>query len=586
MLRAPLLLSSLLLLPLLTSIVSADSTAASFSLSTPSSPPSPATSSPPTSSGAFPTSFSSTSSSPPSPFDSSTSSSFLLPPSHSSSSGLQGYLWAKIVGGVFSLIAILISSLHIRAHLTHNHDSQLRRYVVRILWMVPLYATVGWMGLTMRRYTLYFDVARDVYESVVIWSFFQFCLVYLGGSVVLNEQLGRREQVTHTWPFSLCLRPWSMEQRFLFHTRLGVTQYVVCKSLLAVLTFSLAAADEYADGSWQWGSPYPYITVLNNFSQGYALYALLLFYHATKLDLERIRPVAKFLCVKLIIFATYWQSVAISVLALAGRFEGWEGWTSENVGQGLQDFLICAEMMVASFGHIYAFPSKEFWTQDGGDEETRHGSAMSKVFDVMTPSDIVSDVRELTRMNKKYQQVHNDTEEEWPEQLEQHDPDDMDALQPSSAAAAAADYNGEPQLQLNGVGGKRKKKGKRRGEAANGDRDGQFTTPDEAHRSYSLDGIEERVRKVKAELLEQNRQRVEASRHTRASYGEQQGKGVVDDGGVDSAVELHVFEEGEDEEGGEEQKALSASPSVEDGSSPTVDLERGEDDDDDVHERR
>ena len=507
--------------------------------------------------------------------------------------GIEGYLWARIIGGIFSLIAILISSLHIRAHLRHNHDSQLRRYVVRILWMVPLYAAVGWMGLMMRKYTLYFDVARDVYESVVIWSFFQFCLVYLGGSVVLNEQLSRRAQIGHSWPFHWCLRPWSMEHRFLFHTRLGVTQYVVIKSLMAIITFSLAAADEYRDGQWSFHSPYTYITIINNFSQGYALYALFLFYHATKVDLDRIRPIAKFLCVKLIIFATYWQSVLISVLALAGRFEGWEGWTSENVGQGLQDFLICIEMCIASFGHIYAFPSKEFWTVDGGDEETRSGSAISKVFDVMTPSDIVSDVRELTRMNK-YQQVHNENEE-WG----QHDQEDLDALTPSSNVNSAnhSSSSFSSHLGVDHLTGARKKRKKRKEGAANGDKEGQFT-PDEAGKSYSLVGIEERVKRVKEELFEQNRLRMEARKHMRASYNEQKGEERADEL-ADTTLELHVTEDGEGGgigEGAEEQKSQgtqSPTMSERDGESSQVndtdalvnDVERGEEGEDDRSHR-
>ena len=449
-------------------------------------------------------------------------------------------------------MAILISSLHIRAHLQHNHDSQLRRYVVRILWMVPLYACVGWMGLMLRRYTQYFDVARDVYESVVIWSFFQFCLVYLGGSVVLNQQLSRRTQIPHTFPFSACMAPWAMDHRFLFHTRLGVTQYVVIKSLMAVITFSLAAADEYHDGAWAMSSAYTYITVVNNFSQGYALYALYLFYHATKTDLDRIRPVAKFLCVKLIIFATYWQSVLISVLALAGRFEGWEGWSGESVGQGLQDFLICGEMMVASFGHIYAFPSREFWTIDGGDEGTRSGSAISKVFDVMTPSDIVSDVRELTRMNKKYQQVHNDSEDWALSQRGTPDSDEEggegDDLRDGVAHSAASQ-------SPDAAHPREKRKRKKKKGAANGDHDGQFT-PDEAGRSYSLDGIEERMQRVKAELLEKNRARQEAHSHMRASY-EHKGEGQRE-AEDDSVVELTVSV---DADGDDEKAAGTAAPS-------------------------
>ena len=299
----------------------------------------------------------------------------------------------RLIAGTFALLAWVLSFTHIRAHMRNNHDSQLRRYVVRIIWMVPVYATVGWLGFMYRNYVVYLDVVRDFYESYVIWSFLQFCLVYLGGSVILNEQLSRRQQIQHAWPVNvwplrLCVGPWAMEHEFLFHTRLGVLQYVIIKLLLAIITFSLAAADEYQEGMWSWGSPYMWITVITNFSQGYALYALFLFYHATKHDLERIRPLAKFLCVKLVVFATYWQSVILSLLVLLGSSKALQ------LSSALQNFLICIEMCIASCGHMYAFPSREFWSVDGGDDVSRDGNVIDKVIDVMTPSDVFSEVKE------------------------------------------------------------------------------------------------------------------------------------------------------------------------------------------------
>jgi len=54
---------------------------------------------------------------------------------------------------------------------------------------------------------------------------------------------------------------------------------------------------------------YLYITIIYNISISLALYALLLFYHASKDLLKPYDPVLKFLSVKSIIFLSFWQGI-------------------------------------------------------------------------------------------------------------------------------------------------------------------------------------------------------------------------------------------------------------------------------------
>lgn len=87
------------------------------------------------------------------------------------------------------------------------------------------------------------------------------------------------------------------------------------------------------------------MAVVLNFSQSWALYCLVQFYTVTKEELAHIKPLAKFLTFKSIVFLTWWQGVAIALLSTFGLFKS-------PIAQGLQfkssvqDFIICIEVDV------------------------------------------------------------------------------------------------------------------------------------------------------------------------------------------------------------------------------------------------
>ncbi|KAL9248755.1 LAZ1 homolog 2-like protein [Drosera capensis] len=100
---------------------------------------------------------------------------------------------------------------------------------------------------------------------------------------------------------------------------------------------------------------YPYITIVLNFSQMWALYCLVQFYHVTHERLKPIRPLAKFISFKAIVFATWWQSVGIALLCSLGVLSD-----EEKIQTGLQDFLICIEMAIAAVAHVYVFSAEPY----------------------------------------------------------------------------------------------------------------------------------------------------------------------------------------------------------------------------------
>ena len=69
----------------------------------------------------------------------------------------------------------------------------------------------------------------------------------------------------------------------------------------------------------------------------------------------------KFLCVKGILFFSFWQSIGISILVAAGAIRHLGPYTdSERISVGLTDTLICFEMPLFAIAHLYAFSFKDF----------------------------------------------------------------------------------------------------------------------------------------------------------------------------------------------------------------------------------
>ncbi|KAI0300067.1 organic solute transporter Ostalpha-domain-containing protein [Multifurca ochricompacta] len=210
--------------------------------------------------------------------------------------------------------------------------------VVRIMLMVPIYA------------------------AFVIYCFFQLLLGYLGGERSLLILVHGRPPKLSPFPLNVFQRELDISDpyTFLFLKR-GILQYVQVKPLLAMASLALKASGKFNEGEFRIDSGYLYVSIVYNASICLSLYCLAMFWLSISEDLKPFRPMPKFLCVKGILFFSFWQAAGVSLLASIGAIKKLGPYTDkEHISLGLTDTLICFEMPFFAIAHLVAFSHRDY----------------------------------------------------------------------------------------------------------------------------------------------------------------------------------------------------------------------------------
>lgn len=136
----------------------------------------------------------------------------------------------------------------------------------------------------------------------------------------------------------------------------GILQYAWLKPILGISTIVMKSTHVYTEGDLSVTSGYLWLGILYNASVTLSLYSLAMFWVCMSKDLKPFRPVPKFLCIKLIIFASYWQGFFLSILQWLGAIPNdVPGYSADNLAAAIQDALISFEMPLFAVAHWYAF---------------------------------------------------------------------------------------------------------------------------------------------------------------------------------------------------------------------------------------
>ncbi|XP_064781978.1 transmembrane protein 184C-like [Oncorhynchus masou masou] len=264
--------------------------------------------------------------------------------------------------------------------------------------MVPICSLDSWIALKYPRIAIYVDTCRECYEAYVIYNFMIFLLNYLRNqypSLVLMLEV--QEQQKHLPPLCCC-PAWPMGEVLLLRCKLGVLQYTVVRPVTTVIALICQFCGVYDEGNFSSTNAWTYLVIFNNMSQLFAMYCLVLFYKALREELAPIRPVGKFLCVKMVVFVSFWQAAFIALLVKVGVISErhtWDWDSVEAVATGLQVMTSSkwrsVEMFLAAIAHHFSFTYKPYI------QEAEEGSCFDSFLAMWDISDVRTDISEQVR---------------------------------------------------------------------------------------------------------------------------------------------------------------------------------------------
>eukprot|EP00039_Didymoeca_costata_P029650 m.25674 g.25674 ORF g.25674 m.25674 type:complete len:397 (+) comp7730_c0_seq1:304-1494(+) len=310
--------------------------------------------------------------------------------------------WA--IAGVFAWASFFVTCRQIYLHLKYYNNPKQQKWIVRILFMAPIYSFCSWMSLKFFQISIYFDAVRNVYEALVIYYFLALCFEYLGGESAILAALKDRENKPMWLTCTCCLPPFPYGVQFLRWCKQGCLQFCVIKPLMALVTIITAALGAYDDGDLRPDGGYLYVAIVYNISISIALIALILFYAATRDLLAPYRPVLKFLTVKSIIFFAFWQGIALVMAEGIGMIKSEGDVNAGELAIAYQNFMICIEMFFASWAMYYGFSYEIYKHPDNTEAKGPHrpSKIAANLKKTLSPQDIIDDT--IRNFNKKYKQ--------------------------------------------------------------------------------------------------------------------------------------------------------------------------------------
>jgi len=307
----------------------------------------------------------------------------------------------QVLGGLAAIIALGRSMAQLMRHY-RQRSTGLRRFTVRILWVLPFFTIDSWVELLAEGYpgfwVMLLHCLREVAEAVALTTFMQLVLSFLGGPLKVTNLLQEQPPVEQMGFLKHLLPPYRPGANFVSKVVVGILQYAVVTPLLFVMTACLRGSLQDPDlarfhrGLLRLKAVPP---LIKGVSCVCAMYHLALLRRETRQYLDKLKPVLKFLGIYCVIFLTFFQGFMVDAV---GSFVCYphpkaHSHQSELSRQqflaSMKSLLLCIEMPIFAEIHGCAYPTVSNETADLPKQSTakRSQSGRWQIADVVDATD-------------------------------------------------------------------------------------------------------------------------------------------------------------------------------------------------------
>ncbi|KAK5991353.1 Transmembrane-like protein [Cladobotryum mycophilum] len=278
---------------------------------------------------------------------------------------------ARIIAAGSTLISVVLSIYLIWMHATHYTQPREQRHIIRILFMVPIYAISSYMQIQWYWHAIYFQVLSDCYEAFAIASFYGLLCHYCAPDLHSQKEFFRNMRPVKgwVWPlnwFAKCCGgergPWRTPKSGLTWFNIiwvGVYQYCFIRVAMTITAVITQHHHKYCESSNSPVFAHIWVLIINALAVTIAMFCLIQFYVQLSKPLAEHNLFIKILAIKLVVFLSFWQATAISVGTSTLKIvHPNKVLAYPDIKVGIPALLLCVEMAIFAILHLWAFPYK------------------------------------------------------------------------------------------------------------------------------------------------------------------------------------------------------------------------------------
>ncbi|KAJ8122616.1 hypothetical protein ONZ43_g1235 [Nemania bipapillata] len=261
---------------------------------------------------------------------------------------------ALIIAGGSTIIAYIVSFYLMWQHALNYTKPREQKHIIRILFMVPIYATSSFLSLWFYWHAIYYQVISEAYEAFAIASFFALMCHLVAPDLHEQKQFFRQLDPIKPW-----LIPVNWFAKCFW---IGVYQYCFIRVAMTIVAVVTQHFDRYCESSNSPVFAHVWVIVIEAVAVTIAMYCILQYYSQFRQPLAEHKLGLKVLAIKLVVFLSFWQTIAIS-LATSSTIHlvsANEKLAYPDLKVGIPSLLLCVEMALFAILHLWSFPYAQY----------------------------------------------------------------------------------------------------------------------------------------------------------------------------------------------------------------------------------